>query len=524
MVEAGAQRRGAADRRGADAAAISAADGCAVGARRSPSASGSTRAFAFSSPMAQYALDLPGLRCVRRLRRHGLREMGRVRAAAPVADFGPLRQGGGAAARLRAGDRGAGRGQHLRHPGGSEALLRRGARVRRHASSPSATASTASTSRRRRIRSRRSRRRAAHRLHRRDGLLAECRCGARGSPARCCPRSEGAMRSARFYVVGMNPDAAVRALASDAAVVVTGRVADVRPYLQHARVVVAPLRVARGIQNKVLEAMAMAKPVVVTHADGRRAVGATRASSSRSRPMRRQFAEKVLALMDPERARRMGAAARARVLQRLRLARELCAARRAARARRRRAPAATCGERSRADGECAARACRGECARASMKLETEPMLRPNDVAESPRPSRRRAGWRIALPLVVAGGRRDSRDLLAHGRIDRRDLGALGNVRARLSDRSDLRCADLGEAQGGGANRARRRITSASCCSRWLGLGVARRRRWPGAGRPAVRDGGDDSRRGHCGRGAPRRAARSRSRSRSCCSACRSARR
>jgi polysaccharide biosynthesis protein PslH len=39
-------------------------------------------------------------------------------------------------------------------------------------------------------------------------------------------------------------------------------VADVRPYLQHAAVVVAPLRLARGIQNKVLEAMAMARPVV----------------------------------------------------------------------------------------------------------------------------------------------------------------------------------------------------------------------------------------------------------------------
>ena len=45
-----------------------------------------------------------------------------------------------------------------------------------------------------------------------------------------------------------------------AGVIVTGTVADVRPYLQHAAVVVAPLRIARGIQNKVLEAMAMARP------------------------------------------------------------------------------------------------------------------------------------------------------------------------------------------------------------------------------------------------------------------------
>ena len=72
--------------------------------------------------------------------------------------------------------------------------------------------------------------------------------------------------SARFYVVGMNPDASVRALSSDAAVTVTGRVPDVRPYLRHAAAVIAPLRVARGIQNKVLEAMAMAKPVVASAA------------------------------------------------------------------------------------------------------------------------------------------------------------------------------------------------------------------------------------------------------------------
>ena len=47
---------------------------------------------------------------------------------------------------------------------------------------------------------------------------------------------------------------------------VTGRVADVRPYLAHAALAVAPLRIARGIQNKVLEAMAMGKPVVASPA------------------------------------------------------------------------------------------------------------------------------------------------------------------------------------------------------------------------------------------------------------------
>jgi sugar transferase (PEP-CTERM/EpsH1 system associated) len=119
--------------------------------------------------------------------------------------------------------------------------------------------------------------------------------------------------SARFYVVGMNPDAAVRALASDASAVVTGRVADVRPYLKHARVVVAPLRVARGIQNKVLEAMAMAKPVVVTVPTAA-ALSAQRGVELEVASEAPAFAEKVLALMDPERASRMGSLARNRAL------------------------------------------------------------------------------------------------------------------------------------------------------------------------------------------------------------------
>jgi glycosyltransferase involved in cell wall biosynthesis len=68
----------------------------------------------------------------------------------------------------------------------------------------------------------------------------------------------------RFYIVGARPTPAVQALAQQAGVTVTGTVPDVRPYIAHAQVAVAPLRVARGIQNKVLEAMAMATPVVVT--------------------------------------------------------------------------------------------------------------------------------------------------------------------------------------------------------------------------------------------------------------------
>ncbi len=78
------------------------------------------------------------------------------------------------------------------------------------------------------------------------------------------PAIRQAHPAARFYIVGSRPSAEVQALAALPGVHVTGTVPDVRPYLAHARLAVAPLRIARGIQNKVLEAMAMAKQVIVS--------------------------------------------------------------------------------------------------------------------------------------------------------------------------------------------------------------------------------------------------------------------
>jgi sugar transferase (PEP-CTERM/EpsH1 system associated) len=78
------------------------------------------------------------------------------------------------------------------------------------------------------------------------------------------PRVQARHPNARFRIVGSAPTAAVRALARRAGVEVTGAVPDVRPYLAQAAAVVAPLRLARGIQNKVLEGMAAARPVIAT--------------------------------------------------------------------------------------------------------------------------------------------------------------------------------------------------------------------------------------------------------------------
>jgi sugar transferase (PEP-CTERM/EpsH1 system associated) len=70
---------------------------------------------------------------------------------------------------------------------------------------------------------------------------------------------------ARLSLVGSHPSPAVRALASaEMMVEVTGYVPDVRPYLWNAAVAAAPLQVARGVQNKVLEAVASGLPAVIT--------------------------------------------------------------------------------------------------------------------------------------------------------------------------------------------------------------------------------------------------------------------
>jgi len=66
----------------------------------------------------------------------------------------------------------------------------------------------------------------------------------------------------KFVIAGRNPARAVLALANDPAVKVTGSVPDVRPYLRGAAVAVAPMLTARGVQNKILESMAMGLPVI----------------------------------------------------------------------------------------------------------------------------------------------------------------------------------------------------------------------------------------------------------------------
>jgi sugar transferase (PEP-CTERM/EpsH1 system associated) len=133
--------------------------------------------------------------------------------------------------------------------------------------------------------------------------------------AEVMPKLRQAWPNLRFWIVGRSPAASVQALAGED-VVVTGTVPDVRPYLMHAAVVVAPLRVARGIQNKILEAMAMARPVVASTACAE-AVDAEKDIELLAAESADEFAVAVGAVLrEPSRGASIGAAARRRVLDR----------------------------------------------------------------------------------------------------------------------------------------------------------------------------------------------------------------
>lgn len=74
------------------------------------------------------------------------------------------------------------------------------------------------------------------------------------------------MKDVSFYIVGSKPTSEVYALEKISGVKVTGSVTDIRPYVYFSDLVVTPLRIARGIQNKVLEAMSLSRPVLATSA------------------------------------------------------------------------------------------------------------------------------------------------------------------------------------------------------------------------------------------------------------------
>ncbi len=125
------------------------------------------------------------------------------------------------------------------------------------------------------------------------------------------PLVKTARPDVKLTIVGKDPSREVRALAADPAITITGGVPDVRPYLRGATMAVAPIAYGVGIQNKVLEAMAVGTPVVCTP----QAVSALQTVDGQDLivaegPARQ--AEAIVGLLnDPDRARQIGSSGRA---------------------------------------------------------------------------------------------------------------------------------------------------------------------------------------------------------------------
>jgi sugar transferase (PEP-CTERM/EpsH1 system associated) len=117
-------------------------------------------------------------------------------------------------------------------------------------------------------------------------------------------------------IVGREPTPAVRRLAQEHGITVTGRVEDVRPYVRDAAVYIVPLRIGGGTRLKIFEAMAMGKAIVSTTI-GAEGLPVTHGEHVLIADEPRRFAQSVVRLLrDDERRHRLETAARALVLER----------------------------------------------------------------------------------------------------------------------------------------------------------------------------------------------------------------
>jgi sugar transferase (PEP-CTERM/EpsH1 system associated) len=128
------------------------------------------------------------------------------------------------------------------------------------------------------------------------------------------PRLRQRRPGIRLLIVGADPSPKVQRLGAIAGVTVTGSVPDVRSYVRSAALTVAPLTIARGTQNKVLESMAMGVPVVASRAAAG-GVDAVPGEHLLVADTPAEQCEAILSLLeDPARRARFAQAARARVL------------------------------------------------------------------------------------------------------------------------------------------------------------------------------------------------------------------
>lgn len=130
------------------------------------------------------------------------------------------------------------------------------------------------------------------------------------------PKMRARYPAAMFHVVGRNPTGKLMAHHGTPGVQIWGEVPDVRPFIAAADMVLAPLLIARGVQNKVLEAMAMARSVVVTPEAATGIAAQDGAQWLVSLPDSDAMCERIAPLLsDPDARTKIGAAARQFVLE-----------------------------------------------------------------------------------------------------------------------------------------------------------------------------------------------------------------
>lgn len=100
-----------------------------------------------------------------------------------------------------------------------------------------------------------------------------------------------------LYIVGSSPTQEVQRLANNKDIIVTGYVDDTRPYIGKSAVCVVPLRVAQGVQNKILEAMVMGTPVVTTSFGFKGIEGSENGKDIVVADDKDKFAEKVIEIL-----------------------------------------------------------------------------------------------------------------------------------------------------------------------------------------------------------------------------------
>lgn len=131
---------------------------------------------------------------------------------------------------------------------------------------------------------------------------------------RIMPRVRAACPQASLHIVGRNPPPALKARSGRAGVEVWGRVEDIRPWLAAADMALIPLEIARGVQNKVLEAMAMSLPVVLSP-EAATGIDALDGQDFQTAASDHALADAIISLAnDPARAHAVGRSARSWII------------------------------------------------------------------------------------------------------------------------------------------------------------------------------------------------------------------